>query len=79
MDVRHCAGCHNDFYNGHNNLGVKECWSLKDAQLVPRLLIHVDRPPPYREKPQLRPVCYKAERHVTVNPDSLTKDGYWRT
>jgi hypothetical protein len=29
-----CEGCRNDFYNGHNPLGVKECWSLKEARVV---------------------------------------------
>jgi hypothetical protein len=31
-----CAGCHDDFYNDHNPLGVKECWSLKSAKIVTR-------------------------------------------
>lgn len=32
LDVKFCAGCRNDFYNGHNDLGVKECWSREDAK-----------------------------------------------
>lgn len=32
----HCRGCRDDFYNGHNSLGVKRCWSLKDAKVVKR-------------------------------------------
>ena len=31
-----CAGCHDNFYNGHNSIGVKECWSLKKAKMVRR-------------------------------------------
>ena len=27
-----CRGCLDDFYNGNNSLGVKECWSLKAAR-----------------------------------------------
>lgn len=31
-----CVGCRNDFYNGKNKIGVKRCWSLKDAKVVTR-------------------------------------------
>lgn len=34
-----CRGCGNDFYNDHNDIGVKECWSLKDAEPVTRYAI----------------------------------------
>jgi hypothetical protein len=35
-----CRGCRDDFYNDHNDIGVKQCWSLKDAQVVPRYKLH---------------------------------------
>ena len=35
----HCSGCRNNFYNGHNDLGVSECWSLPDAKLVTKYCI----------------------------------------
>jgi hypothetical protein len=31
-----CRGCVDDFYNGRNPLGVKRCWSFRDAQVVTR-------------------------------------------
>lgn len=31
---RYCAGCDNDFYNGHNELGVRQCWHLASARVV---------------------------------------------
>ena len=34
MDKKHCAGCSDDFYNGKNPMGVKECWMLKTAKIV---------------------------------------------
>lgn len=34
-----CSGCHNDFYNGHNSQGVKECWNYKTAKVVTRYRI----------------------------------------
>lgn len=78
MDVKHCSGCYNDFYNDNNPYGIKKCWLRDEAQLEPRLLIHVDQAPPYHQKPTMRPTCYKAQRFVTVKPDALTKEGYWR-
>lgn len=41
MDKLHCRGCVDDFYNGHNPLGVKECWSLKTAKMVTRFRLDV--------------------------------------
>ena len=28
--------CDDHFYNGHNDLGIKKCWSLENARLVKR-------------------------------------------
>jgi hypothetical protein len=28
-----CLGCREDFYNGKNSLGVKECWYFKGSKL----------------------------------------------
>jgi hypothetical protein len=79
IDAQHCSGCRDDFYNGNNDLGVKQCWMRTSAKLVPTLLIHVDLPPPYKNlEPKDRPNCYKAERHVTVRPEAIDADGYWR-
>lgn len=36
MDTKYCAGCRDDFYNGKNEIGVAECWLLKDAEVVRR-------------------------------------------
>ena len=35
-DVKLCAGCRDNFYNGNNPLGVKRCWSLDTAKVVTR-------------------------------------------
>jgi hypothetical protein len=79
IDVKHCSGCEDDFYNGRNPYGVKQCWSLEKAQLVPRLLIPIDLAPPYKHiKPQQVPSCYKRKRYATVKPESIAADGYWR-
>lgn len=31
-----CRGCREDFYNGHNDIGVKQCWNLESARVVRR-------------------------------------------
>ncbi len=80
IDVKHCKGCYNDFYNGRQNFNGKNyCWSREKATLVPRLLIHINQAPPYnRTKTETVPDCYKRQQFVTVNPESLTAEGYWR-
>lgn len=78
-DLQHCSGCTEDFYNGHNPYGVKECWNRKRAEMVQRVFIHVDQAPPYRNiKPRSVPSCYRLERHVAAKPESIGKDGYWK-
>lgn len=34
-----CGGCRDDFYNGHNPMGVKRCWLAKDGRMVTRYRI----------------------------------------
>ena len=45
MKTPTCSGCRNNFYNGNNDLGVKECWSRKKAKTVTRYRIHRDSLP----------------------------------
>jgi hypothetical protein len=35
-DTAPCRGCDDNFHNGQNPMGVKECWMLKGARLVTR-------------------------------------------
>jgi hypothetical protein len=79
MDKKLCEGCTEDFYNGNNQLGVQECWMLKDAKLEERMPVHIDQPPPYRWTGRRLPSCYRMKKHVIISKDALTKDGYWRT
>lgn len=62
MDKRHCRGCRNDFYNGRQNFGGTDCWSLKTAKLVTRYEIHRDSYPdaPRAFRKVRRPNCYHA-------------------
>ncbi len=31
---RYCSGCKDNFYNGNNPMGIKECWNLKVAKII---------------------------------------------
>jgi len=55
-----CSGCEQDFYNDKNPLGVKECWSFKDAKLVKVKAIGIWQSPPYdKVKPIKKLNCYQ--------------------
>jgi hypothetical protein len=74
-----CSGCHNDFYNGHNGLGVQTCWHLADATFVKARDIYINQMPPFNHIPiTTKPSCYKAQQFVRVKPEDLSKDGYWK-
>lgn len=64
--LKRCAGCYNDFYNGRNDLGVKECWSLESAKMVWKKEVHIDQRPPWTQKAQRFLSCYRKQRHVYV-------------
>lgn len=34
-----CSGCRENFYNGNNPYGIKECWSFKKSKVVKRWAI----------------------------------------
>ena len=38
-DRVYCSGCDDDFYNGNNALGIKECWNLEGAKVVSKYRI----------------------------------------
>ena len=48
-----CSGCRNDFYNGQNKFGVRECWSFKTAEVCTRWRIdwwtQADAPAAFQE------------------------------
>ena len=47
---KYCPGCRDNFYNGNNNIGVKECWALESSKVVFRKFVHVDQRPPWKQK-----------------------------
>ena len=74
-----CSRCRNNFYNGNNDLGVKECWEFRSAKVEKRILIGIDERPPYdSERAAYTLSCHKPKGAVQVRPDVLTKEGFWR-
>lgn len=75
-----CQGCRDDFYNGKNPYGIKQCWSFASATVEPRIVIGVWQRPPYNKK-SARPClsCFKPEGQVAVKPEALDEKGYWKT
>ena len=63
-----CGACHNNFYNGHNNLGVTECWSLETAVIVQRKFVHIDQRPPWNQVAERTLSCHHRDRYITVGP-----------
>ena len=79
LDVKHCAGCINDFYNGQNPYGIEECWSRATAKREKYRLISISLPPPDSHIPQrLFPTCYSAKGFVKVTAEALDSRGYWK-
>ena len=55
-----CSGCRENFYNGHNSLGVSECWHFKSARVVDKAghsSIHVMYGPDVLKKKTLSCWC----------------------
>ena len=64
-----CIGCRDDFYNGNNNLGVKECFNLKSAQVVKRKFIGINDVPPWDWQRVVKTLsCHKKQGYVSVEP-----------
>ncbi len=69
MDKKHCSGCRQNFYNDNNPYGIKECWLLKDAEVIERKRVGYDDRPPWKAEPEDLPSCYSQRGFVFVDPD----------
>ena len=67
MDKKYCAGCEDDFYNRFDP--DKKCWNLTDAKLISRKRVHIDMVPPWNNKKEKYPSCYKQKGFVFFNDD----------
>ena len=68
MKKEYCRGCRNNFYNGLNPHGIKECWSFKDAKIVWRKEVPCNLVPPWTMKAIRVPDCYHRDRVAYVDP-----------
>lgn len=62
---RYCTGCYNNIYNTEE----KDCWSLKNAELIWRKEVHIDQKPPYKQGFKRFLSCYYKQRYVHINKD----------
>lgn len=67
--LKHCAGCHDDFYNQPGNSSKGRCWSLASMKLVWKKEVSVDQRPPWTQKAKRLPECYHRPRFVYVGKD----------
>lgn len=66
--LKHCSNCTENFYNGNNSYGIKECWHLKTAKLVLKKQVHINQRPPWKQKPIKVLSCFRMKNYVFVNP-----------
>ena len=81
MDTKYCRGCYNDYYNGHNRVGIKGCWHLPKAKVVWRVPIGQWEPPPYDLKCIRVASCWSGDATIAIRykpKSAFTKEGYWK-
>jgi hypothetical protein len=67
--LKHCSGCEDDFYNDHNPLGVKKCWSLENACLVMRKQVSTSQRPPWTQAPIQVLKCFHRQGYIYIDAD----------
>ena len=68
-EKNNCIGCENNFYNGNNPYGVKECWSFKTAKMVMKKKVSINQAPPWKQKPYKVFSCYHQKGYVFIEGD----------
>lgn len=64
--LKMCIGCYNNFYNGNNDLGVKECWMLKSARVVLKKKVGIWQVPPWKQAPIRILNCRREDGYIFV-------------
>ena len=65
---RFCSGCREDFYNGHNDLGVTECWNLASAKVTRVAFVHLEAVPPWHAPVVEQLSCHRRPQYVRIDP-----------
>jgi len=69
VTAKHCVGCRDNFYNGNNDMGIKQCWCMEGATLVKKKQVGIDDVPPWDWQPVVTvPSCYRKKGYVHVGP-----------
>lgn len=66
-----CRGCREDFYNGHNELGVKRCWNLASAEPVERVCVGTWDSPPYLRRVETTLSCHRPKGLTWLSPNDV--------
>lgn len=66
---KYCNGCHDNFYNGNNPLGIKECWSLETAKPVRMKFVHINQRPPWKNEAEWTLNCRTRQSFIKVKPE----------
>jgi hypothetical protein len=64
--LKMCVGCKDNFYNGNNDLGIKECWSLSSAKKVLKRRVGIWERPPWTNEPESILSCKTEKGYVFV-------------
>lgn len=67
--LRYCVGCHSDFYNGNNPMGIKECWNLDKAKVVSKKKVPLSQTPPWKQPPINVFDCCHYDGYILVGAD----------
>lgn len=67
--LKYCQNCRDNFYNGHNDIGVSECWNLRSAKIVWKKEVGLWQRPPWNQKAVRVLSCYGRKGFVYVGPD----------
>ncbi len=71
---KYCSECENNFYNGNNPFGIKECWSFKNSKIVWKKKVSINQVPPWNQKPIRVLNCYREKGYVFVNKDVVRRE-----
>ncbi len=66
---RDCSGCRDNFYNGNNDLGVKQCWGLESAYITKVKLVPSSMRPPWDMPYENKPSCYKRPGYASIHKE----------
>jgi len=73
INISDCEGCEDNFYNGNNPYGIKECWSFETSKLVWKKQVHISQRPPWKQKPIKVPDCYHIKQYVFVSEELYSR------